>query len=245
MSRSVQPLVSCVLATAGRARFLAQAIKYFQRQTYEPRELLIVDDQGAPAAHVVPDDPRIRYLASDGPTPLGGKLNLAIAAARGSIIQKLDDDDYYHPDFLVATTGALRGPNAAATIAGCASFLVLIAATGHLTFSGSGQGWCAGGTLCFHRELWERRPFRYLPRAEDSWFLNDHAPARARIERPHLYILVRHGEGHAWTRTGATDVTAYFSRRPALARSWRAYVPREDWAFYDSLRTSGPPVGRE
>lgn len=91
------PLVSCVMATTPRRRpFLSQALKYFVRQTYSPKELIVVSDPGEPFSDAV-SAAEVRYIQTNGPLTLGSKLNLGIDAARGAIIQKLDDDDYYHP----------------------------------------------------------------------------------------------------------------------------------------------------
>jgi glycosyltransferase involved in cell wall biosynthesis len=229
------PLVSCILATRDRKPFLQQAIKYFCRQEYPHKELIIVDDSATAAVDIVPHDMRIRYIRLDEQTPLGRKLNLGIAASSGALLQKLDDDDYYHADFLTTTVTALQGADPQQAIVGLDCFLVLIAATGELKFSG--HGWCAGGTLCFSRQLWEQGPFREVPRAVDWWFLQDHASQHVKICRPELYVLVRHHAGHLWTRLGTQGVTAYFRQRPTYAVSLARYMPVDDYVFYKHLRT--------
>ena len=55
------PLVSCVMPTCNRRRFVSQAIWYFLRQDYPSRELVIVDDGEDSIADLVPDDERIHY----------------------------------------------------------------------------------------------------------------------------------------------------------------------------------------
>jgi glycosyltransferase involved in cell wall biosynthesis len=124
------PLVSCILATRNRPPFLTQAIKYFLRQTYPNKELIIVDDSETSAAALVPDGAAITYIKLEVQLMLGTKLNLGIDAAAGQIIQKLDDDDYYHPEFLQTTIQALLACDPEHSIAGLDCFLVLIAATG-------------------------------------------------------------------------------------------------------------------
>lgn len=229
------PLVSCILATTAQHRcFLRQAVTYFLRQTYANKELLIVDDGPRLDANLVPQDERIRYLHLDAPTPLGTKLNLGIAAAHGQIIQKLDDDDYYHPDFLRTTVGALLGHAPERSIVGFDSFVVLIVATGEVKWSGS--GWCAGGTLCFYRQLWERKAFRDVPRAVDWFFLQDHAAQRLTVRNPEQYILVRHHAGHLWTTMHTRDVTDFFRRQPPYTKSLTQLMPLEDVQFYERLR---------
>jgi glycosyltransferase involved in cell wall biosynthesis len=228
-----KPLVSCILCTCRRRPFLKQAVKYFLRQTYQNKELLIVDDGADSCEALLPKDEGIRHLRLDGFTPLGTKLNIGIGASKGTIVQKLDDDDYYHPDFLKTTVSALLGHDPLYSVAGFDSFLVLIGATGELKFSGT--GWCAGGTLCFYRKLWEKRPFRDVPKAVDWWFLKDHSPQRIKIQNPELYILLRHDAGHLWTDMGRLDVTNYFQGRPNYHKSLKDIIYEEDLSFYKGL----------
>jgi glycosyltransferase involved in cell wall biosynthesis len=229
------PTVSCLLATRGRPHFLRQAIRCFQAQRLSDAELIVVDDSPEPDQGIADLDPRIRYVWLGRSTTLGRKLNVAATMARASLLQKLDDDDYYHPDFLGATVAAIRdhGPD---TIAACSAFLVLMARTGEVRHSG--DGWFSGATLCFHRSLWERRSFRDINRGEDWFFLQDNAPRRIRLSRPELFIAVRHGIDHTWTRCGARAVDDVFQRRPPYPVPLRDLVSAEALAFYESLRAS-------
>ncbi|MGH8065317.1 MAG: glycosyltransferase family 2 protein [Candidatus Entotheonellia bacterium] len=237
------PLVSCILATRNRRLFLQQAMKYFLRQTYANKELIIVDDSQASAAALVPDDAAITYIKLDAHMTLGSKLNLGIGESYGQIVQKLDDDDYYHPDFLRTTVTALLGRDPARVIVGLDCFLVLIAATGELKWSG--HGWCAGGTLCFFRGFWEQSPFRDVPRAVDWWFLHDHPSVHVNICNPELYILVRHRAGHLWTMLKGLDVTDYFARRPAYRKTLVDCLSIEDQEFYRRLKRIAPGIVAE
>lgn len=222
------------MATGNRKVFLKQAIKYFLNQTYENKELIIVDDAPESAADLIPDEDSIRYIQLDTHIHLGSKLNIGIEKSQGEIIQKLDDDDYYHPKFLTATVTNLLGHDTGYSIVGFDRFLVLIAATGELKFSG--HGWFAGGTLCFFRKLWEKGHFRNVSTAEDWCFLEDHAPKRIKILTPELYILVRHSVGHLWTTMGQLDVSEYFRRQPTYSLDLKDCLSAEDLAFYESLK---------
>jgi Glycosyl transferase family 2 len=237
------PRVSCILGTRNRPPFLRQAVKYFLGQTYPNKELIIVDDSLPSAALLVSDDSTITHIKLNGYMRLGQKLNLGIRAASGRIIQKLDDDDYYHPDFLQTTVTTLleRGPDR--VIVGLDCFLVLIAATGAL--KDSGHGWCAGGTLCFSREVWEQGPFRDTARAVDWWFLQDHPSACVNVCTPELYMLVRHHTGHLWTTLHGLDVTEYFARRPAARITLADCLSIEDQEFYRGLKCTASGIVAE
>lgn len=237
---SYAPLVSCVLPTGGRPRFLAQAIRCYRRQSYPHRELIIVDDDPDPCDGAAGEDDSIRYLRLPRRTPLGAKLNLGIEQARGELVQKLDDDDYYAPDFIDRMVLALSGRDSGAAVAALDCFLVLIASTGRLVFSG--HGWLAGNSLCFARALWELRAFRPVERAEDWWFLRDHASAHVRVCEPRLAVVVRHCMGHAWRESGGRSVTERFARLPAHPQPLSALVPAEALDFYRSLAVTRRPA---
>jgi len=52
-----RPLVSCIMPTADRRVFVPQAIRYFLRQHYPNRELIIIDDGVDPVADLIPAMP--------------------------------------------------------------------------------------------------------------------------------------------------------------------------------------------
>ncbi len=251
---SEPPLVSCVMATTQcRRSFLSQAVKYFQRQMYSPKELIVVDDPGEPACDAITTVPGIRYLQTNARLTVGSKLNLGIHTARGTIIQKLDDDDYYHPEFLSATVGGLRARKRRDSIVACASHLVLLAPTGELKVRKMAM-W-SGGTFCFFRELWRKCPYRDVSLAEDVLFLEDHESKLIGIDNPELYCYVRHAEGNLWRQfvrseemefgpvKAGEDVTEYFRRLPAYAKSLKEYMPGEDLWFWESQIQEGYRFG--
>ena len=237
----MKPEVSVIVGTGDRIPFLRQVIRCWRRQTRRDTELVIADDGEVAAERVVPRDPRIRYLRVEPGTSQGMKLNRLMEAARGRIIQKIDDDDWYHPRFVETMAEAVKRAGEPA-FAGMGRFLVLISATGRL--KDSGPGWCAGGTICFSREIWERSPFPDVRSKADWWFLQAWGREPVRVDRRELYILVRHGAGHVWNRMGDTDVTGWFARQPDHTRTLRQCMPApEDRAFYASLRATGAAKG--
>lgn len=242
-ARLESPLVSCVMATTPlRRRFLSQALKYFSRQTYSRKELILVDDPDEPLFAGIRLGPEIRYLQTSARLTLGSKLNFGIEGARGAIIQKLDDDDYYHPEFLSATVGTLWARNQPDSIVALTSYLVLIADTGELKWH-SGSYVYAGATFCFFREFWRKSRFRDVSLHEDTFFLTDHQPAIIGINNPELYCYVRHAGGHAWRVTWeGEDVTEYVRKLPAYSKSLKEYIPRQDLWFYESQIANASPT---
>jgi len=218
------------MATGNRPGFVRQLLRCFARQTYADRELIVADDGDPPVGRLCRGVPGVRYLRLTQPATMGGKLNLAAEAARGEILHKIDDDDFYHADFLAASAAALPRDRENVVVARCC-FLVLL--RGDPALRHSGHGWKAGGTLCFPRAMWRRTPFRDAPRSVDSWFLKDHSPEIIRLCHPEQYILVRHG-ANTWNQVTTGDTDTYFRARPPYEKSLREVVPPEDWRFYSA-----------
>jgi hypothetical protein len=105
------PRVSVLLRTKDRPGFLAEALDSLRRQTFSDFETVLVNDGGPiPATLLEPAPGRsIRVLA---PPPPGGRtraLNAGLAAARGTYVAYLDDDDLYLPEHLDTLVRFLDG----------------------------------------------------------------------------------------------------------------------------------------
>src|SRR6476619_7417027 len=105
--RSGLLLVSCVMPTFDRRRFIPDAIENFRLQTYSNRELVIVDDGTDPVGDLVPHDPTIRYIRLQRRLSTGEKRNAACRAARGDIVAHWDDDDWSSPERVEIQVSAL------------------------------------------------------------------------------------------------------------------------------------------
>ncbi|NUN06968.1 MAG: glycosyltransferase family 2 protein [Bdellovibrio sp.] len=228
----MENLVSCILATRNRPNFMRQAIRCFQRQSYAHAELIVVDDGETSVGELCAGLSDVHYIRLDKPSTLGRKLNLGVEQSHGSIIQKLDDDDYYHPEFLKRAVSSLPTTDRAQTLVAWDCFLVLLAGETQLLFSG--HGWSAGATLCFHRELWERTPFREVSRAVDWWLIKDHQPRVVKVCAPELFIVVRHGD-NTWRNLHGGKVDDYFRRRPVYHKPLEELIEPPDCIFYRSL----------
>ena len=228
------PLVSAILVTRDRPVFVRQALRCFAAQTYANRELVVVDDGALPVKALCTGVPKVRYHRLLTSTSTGTKLNLGIALAGGSILQKWDDDDFYGRHFLSLSVKHLLADRLPRTLVTWCCFAVAIAGDPTLYFSG--HRWNTGGTLCFHRSLWEEGPFRDCYASSDSWFIRDHRPRIVRVCAPEQYILVRHG-WNTWRRLkGHDSVEGYFRRRP-FPKSLGAVVGSDHLPFYHSLMT--------
>src|ERR1700754_1101581 len=94
------PLVSCILPTRDRPRFVEQSVRYWQSQTYRETELVVVDSGSRPVAALMPNDRRVRYTRAAAGLRTGAARNLACEHTTGELIAHWDDDDWMRADRL-------------------------------------------------------------------------------------------------------------------------------------------------
>ena len=223
-------LVSCILSTRDRPHFVRQLLRCFGRQTYANRELLIADAGDEPVDALCAGVPMARHLRAEAGASYAACLNLAAEHANGTVLQMMDDDDYYAPAFLERSVSELQSADGDNVVAAWDCFLVMLRGEDDLRFSG--HGWAAGGTLCFRRALWERPPFR--EGHADHHFLSETAATIAQIHEPSLYVLYRHGTNN-WQDLRGTGVDAYFRSLPPSGSTLRDVVHPDDVPFYEEL----------
>jgi O-antigen biosynthesis protein len=201
-------MVSCIMPTYNRRRFVPQAIQYFLRQDYPHRELIVVDDGSDPIGDLIPRGAAIRYMYLPRKQSIGAKRNLACDVARGVIIVCWDDDDWYAPNRLTYQTAALLDGKADATGLDRGLLLSLPSRqfwtySAHLHNRMFAQG-IVGGTLAFWKRLWDQGTrFPDASLAEDAAFLRAlmRRGARiARLENAGTFIYVRHDQ-NSWRFT--------------------------------------------
>jgi len=105
------PLVSIVLPTYNRERYLREALDSVFAQTYPRWELIIVDDGSTDGTRSYLEtlrDARIRSVLRAHCGNAARLRNVAIAESAGLYVAFLDSDDLWSPDKLAAQIDALR-----------------------------------------------------------------------------------------------------------------------------------------
>ncbi|MDN4161012.1 glycosyltransferase family 2 protein [Nocardioides abyssi] len=200
-----QPSVSVVLATK-RPDMVDHALRQVAKQRGVDRLELVLAPHG-----FTPDETGVRHRAGVPTTVLpqppeaafGDVLTAASRAASGELVLKMDDDDWYGPDF-VADLLRARGWSGADVVGTPAEqhYLAPLATTvtrGHRT-----EAWTrfvAGGTILVGRDLlrevgWWRQVRRYV----DAQLLAAVHAAGGTVYRTHGlgYLLRRNASGHTW-----------------------------------------------
>ena len=233
------PLVTVILTTRDRPRFLPIALACYRHQTYPRRELIVVDD-----GEMYPADPAAvaavggQLLRAPHGTPTGAKLNLGVAEARGTFCQNFDDDDWYAPRFvarMVAAVYASWPVVCRPTIATLKPFLLFDLRRWQIRRSRD-DGY-AGSTLLYTpADVWAA-PFRDVSNSVDTYFLDDQQRVGTRclpVEALEAFLAVRHGggttsRGHTWTHlSDGQRVDDDLAVRPRYARGPEELLP--EWA---------------
>jgi glycosyltransferase involved in cell wall biosynthesis/GT2 family glycosyltransferase len=226
-ARPRRPLVSCLMPTRDRRRFVAQAVAYFLRQDYEPRELVVLDDGDDRIADLIPADPRVRYVPLEQTLVLGEKRNRACELAHGDVLVHWDDDDWHAPNRLSYQVAELERHGAALCGTPKVLYLEPAARRGWLYESPQTQRrWISG--LCYRKSLWHDNRFAHVQVGEDTRFVWN-----PRIGTP--LLLPDHRFFVGVVHDGNT------SRKLTSGSSWHARPLDElravlggDFAFYDA-----------
>ena len=211
MSDSSQPLVTCVMPTADRRRFVPQAIRYFMAQDYPHKELVILDDGRESVADLVPSDPSIRYVRLTGRRSLGAKRNECVEAARGDLIMHWDDDDWMAAHRISYQVEALLREDA--EVCGLERMLFYHPDKDEVwlyQYPDRQCPWLAGGSLLYTREFWRRSPFPNIQVASDTRFVWDRPMnRRVAVSDYRFYVAMVHAANTSpkvftspyWTRS--------------------------------------------
>lgn len=192
------------ITASRRPHFAAAILANFARQRYRGKRLVwIMHAGGEPPA--IPDELRscVQFVAAPADLSLGACLNLAIDHAAPGPILKLDDDDYYAPDYMREQVSVLRH------VGGLVGKFPIFYRSTDLTLhlrprdraSTVRSKHVAGSTLTFDRDLWAK--FRFDP----ALTLGEDRDLVLRIQRAGLpitattifnHVAIRHGDAHTW-----------------------------------------------
>ena len=224
------PLVSCIMPTRDRRRFVAQAFRYFERQSWPNRELIVIDDGDDPVEDIVPGDPRVHYARLTARRSTGAKRNLACEMARGELIAHWDDDDWIAPRRLTVQANALTAGGDGVSGLARLSFVDPVRQRAwEYAWDATPARWVAGGTMCYPRALWTRHAFADVREAEDTRFV---AGLRGTPVLPSkdttMYVALVHVGNTSPKRTHGPRWRARPFDEPKR-------VMGDDWSFYERM----------
>ena len=163
-------LISCIMPTADRPKFVPHAVAQFLAQHYIYKELIVLDSGDQSCERLIRDVPNVRYVRTSR-KELGGLRNEAIRHARGEIISHWDDDDLHSPDQLGYMLNCLKYNWA--PVVGIDKPLFLDVRTGlGYCHEKDEYGWVHGSAMMYRREVTHRVKFSGMV-ASDRWFVRD------------------------------------------------------------------------
>lgn len=205
-----RPLVSVVCST-NRTEHLANILENFRRQTYEPKELIVVlhgVGKTADGLRRQAEDMGIRGISivvMGEDHTLGDCLNAGIDASTGQYVAKMDDDDFYAPMYLVDLMYAFDYTDA--DIVGKHSYYVYLKDEDRLTIRLAGREhdyhqFVSGATMVIRRSVFDRVKFADKTVGEDSDFLTRCGDAGLRIYSADRFNYLCHRRSdpaqHTW-----------------------------------------------
>jgi hypothetical protein len=207
-------IISSVMPTTSRRLWcLDRSIRCWRRQSWPARDLLILSDgpgreeiaaMVALAGGTDHAEGCIRHVHLDEtPGSLGEKWNIGFGMVGGPYCHMWGDDDWQHPNLLEVVMRARE--EMGVRIAGTNTMMAWRPAdkTAWMYWSPQVRPHLVGGTIVFHRAIWEQTKFPHAKRASDTaWQLLVYWPADgaaggeefAMVSDPRLYIAWVHDE---------------------------------------------------
>ena len=213
------PLVSLIILTCNRHKFLKLALASAEAQTYPNIEAIVVDDgsRRVPASITSGTRLPVKLVRLKARASIGRKRNAGFQAARGRVILHWDDDDMHSPNHVFSLACPILN-NMTELAALTFSYLARLSSTGVAFYAwgkGRGSGGTTGaflGTLAYSRavaaslslraDAQQLQPFPHASLSEDV-----HLVERA-LGACHRFLPVR-------------GVPVVYTRHASVTNTWR------------------------
>jgi glycosyltransferase involved in cell wall biosynthesis len=107
-TRYIKGLVSIIIPTFNRADYVVEAIQSAQAQTYQARQIIVIDDGSCDdTAQRVAEIEGVEYYYQTNKGQ-GAARNYGLSLAQGEYIASLDSDDLWETDFLSRSVSCLE-----------------------------------------------------------------------------------------------------------------------------------------
>jgi hypothetical protein len=177
-SFSNEPGVSVITST-NKPGYMQKIFENYDRQNYGKKEMIVILNNNSldldewKARAVLSKD--VEVVQVDEREPLGRCLNFGIKNSRYPYITKMDDDNYYAPEFLTDLMNAYQFTNA--DIVGKLSYYVYLEGCQTLILMCPGMenryvNFVSGSALIMKREIFDDIKFSDVPTGSDSVFLD-------------------------------------------------------------------------
>lgn len=172
------PLVSAIMPTQDRRRFIPRAIKCFLEQDWPNKELIVVDSGPDPVEDLIRDVPNAKYIFYSEPrpewlpnVPIGTKRNIACEKASGEIICHWDDDDFSSRDRISDQVKKLI--DSGKSVVGYNRIKEFSTFSGGMTEYAVPDDMACGTSLCYRKDYWAKHKFKNTSFGEDWMFVEE------------------------------------------------------------------------
>ncbi|MGN6616662.1 MAG: glycosyltransferase family 2 protein, partial [Ilyomonas sp.] len=229
MLKEQLPLVSCIMPTYNRRQFVPLALKYFLRQDYENKELIIIDDGDDAVEDIIPLYNQIKYYRLPNKISLGAKLNRGCEHASGDIIVNWDDDDWYSSRRLSYLVEQFQSHET--EVCGINQLFYFDIGTKkafQYRYPDSERKWLLGSSLCYKRKYWQANRFANVNVGMDALFVWKAEPQKVKVlPDPTIAVHLIHSNNVSAKKTDG--------------ECWHAYpveelkkILDEDWHHYSN-----------
>ena len=200
----MKPLVSCVMPTKDRRRFIPAAIDCWRRQTYQKRELIILDDGKDSIRDLVPRDRRIRYLYDPNlKVTMGLKRNLINSMAKGELICHFDDDDWSADNRIEMQVELLWKSKMPVTGFNRMIFWNCVKQEAYF-YRAFVAGYVCGTSLCYETDLWKSYQFKDKQVASDHDYVTG-ILKKIKVCPDYSFLVARIHDGHTSDKAGINN----------------------------------------
>jgi len=210
----MDPLVSCLCPTYNRLEFLPRMLRCFAEQTYENRELVVLDDgeDGTRKLFESVTDPRIKYFYELPKKNHGEKMNRTCELAWGELMIVWDSDDWYAPHRIMSQVMPFGNPTIMLTGTSTLYYYKHGEQLAWQYSSPKGIGWLA--SIAFRKSIWAQHKFDNIMAGAD-YNLQKKLPAGAKADLadPNLVVAAVHSSnacrktlGHEYKPTPWTTI---------------------------------------
>jgi glycosyltransferase involved in cell wall biosynthesis len=216
------------MPTSNRSAFIPNAIRYFLRQDYPNKELLIVDDGTEDIAELIPNSNEIRYIRYSKHQTLGQKRNYCVEQCKGDLIMHWDDDDWMASHRISYQVRILLKQKA--DVCGLQKMFFCQPESQKCwlyEYPDNAKPWLAGGSLLYTRQFWADNPFPDIQIASDTTFiLSRNSMSFAVLEDHSFYVASVHGSNTSPKRTDHRFWTpvALHEVKAIIGQDWSDYI---------------------
>lgn len=172
--------VVSVFITTNRPHSFESIIDNLRRQTFDNIELVVGshgfnwDSEVVEKLRGIPGISRVVYLPLPADSSLGENLNTLVDNTSGDFLIRMDDDDWYGPNYVRDSVNAIKFSGADLVGKACTYIYFEEFGSTVLTYEGHEHRYTdfvRGATFCGPRSTFMENRFDAIPRSEDSSFL--------------------------------------------------------------------------